>query len=62
MENVKTKPDLQDLTGTGAGEPEPGHDDWVRREVETTLTRKARGEMVYTDFDAVVREFDPDAH
>ena len=39
----------------------PEHDAYLRREVEATLARKARGEVSFLSLDAAARKFLPDA-
>jgi hypothetical protein len=44
------------ITDTGAP-PEPGHDEWVRRQVQRTLNDKKAGKLEYYDFGEIAEEF-----
>ncbi|WP_299629500.1 hypothetical protein [uncultured Tateyamaria sp.] len=44
------------MTSETGQQPENGHDAWVRRQVQQTLDKKARGEMTYHTLDDVADE------
>lgn len=50
-------PTLEQMTTDTGAPPEPGHDAWVRRQVQLALDDKKSGKAIYEDFEKVAAEF-----
>lgn len=50
-------PTLEEMTTDTGAPPEPGHDEWFRRQVQKTLDEKKAGKMKYYDFREVAARF-----
>lgn len=63
---MTTKPTITDtraevLDAKSGEETAAAHEAWLTAEIETTLARKARGEMTYRPLDEVMRQHGFDA-
>ena len=56
MSRIDTKLSADDMITDNGQQPEDGHDAWVRRQIQKTLDKKARGEMIYHSLDEVADE------
>lgn len=50
-------PTLEEMTVDAGAPPEPGHDEWFRRQVQRALDDKKSGKVKYTDFREVAAKF-----
>lgn len=50
-------PTLEEMTTDTGAAPVPGHDEWVRRQVQRALDDKKSGKAKYTDLWEVAAEF-----
>lgn len=55
--SAASPPTLEEMTTATGASPEPGHDAWVRRQVQRTLDKKKAGALQYRDFDEVAARF-----
>ncbi len=56
-ETAARAPTFEEMTTDTGAPPVPGHDAWVRRQVQTTLDKKKAGALEYRDFDEVAARF-----
>lgn len=58
LEKVADRPPtLEEMTTDTGAPPEPGHDEWFRRQVQRALDDKKAGKAKYEDFRKVAAEF-----
>ena len=50
-------PTPEEMTTDTGAPPAPGHDEWFRRQVQTTLDKKKAGKLRYTSLEAVAARF-----
>ena len=53
-------PTLEEMTTDTGAPPEPGHDEWFRRQVQSTLDKKRAGKLKYRDLRDVAAEYGSD--